>query len=149
MNLAIIVGRLAHTPELKALPSGLKIAEFSVATNYSVQNKETQQWEDRTDWHNVKVFGKRAETVAQYLKGGDQVVVRGSMKTDSYEDKNGGPKRYRSYILMDDFEFGAKNMKRDDRQGQDGHDQSGPTDADAPDTIEYPEDDINPEDIPF
>ena len=74
MNLAIIVGRLAHTPELKALPSGLKIAEFSVATNYSVQNKETQQWEDRTDWHNVKVFGKRAETVAQYLKGGDQVA---------------------------------------------------------------------------
>lgn len=154
MNIAIIAGRLAHTPTIKVLPSGFKVAEFSVATNYSTKNKETDQWEQKTDWHNVKVFGNRAETVTEYLRGGDQVIVEGSMKTDTYEDKEGN-KKSRSYILMNDFEFGAKNMKRDDRNEsiQGGE----PTKNEAPKgntfddyaPIAYPTEEINPDDIPF
>ena len=145
MNLAILVGRLVHTPELKALPSGVKVANMSLATNY-FYTKDGGEKVEGADWHNLTAYGKTAETMAQYLKGGDQIIVHGSIKTRSWDDKDGGAKRYRTEINVERFEFGAKNMKRDDRQHED---QSAPTDADAPDTVEYPEDDINPEDIPF
>lgn len=152
MNIAIVVGRLAHTPELKALPSGQKVANCSIATNY-VYKKDNGEKVEGTDWHNITAYGKTAETMAQWLKGGDQVIVHGSMKTRSWDDKDGGAKRYRTEIVVDRFEFGAKNMKRDDRNGSQSDDdkfnQFGKTDADATDTIEYPEEDINLEDIPF
>lgn len=149
MNLAIIVGRLAHTPEIKALPSGQKVANASVATNYFYKGKNDEKVEG-TDWHNIVAYGKTAETMAQWLKGGDQVIIHGAIKTRSWEDKDGGAKRYRTEILVDRFEFGAKNLKRDDRQEhpQDSGDQT----AHAPkqdDGVEYPTEDINPDDIPF
>lgn len=149
MNIAIVVGRLAHTPELKALPSGQKVANCSLATNY-VYKKDNGEKVEGTDWHNITAYGKTAETMAQYLKGGDQIIVHGSMKTRSWEDKDGGAKRFKTEIVVERFEFGAKNMKRDDRQSTDDQfNQIGKTDADSSDTIEYPEEDINLEDIPF
>lgn len=141
MNLVILVGRLAHTPELKALPSGLKVMNASLATNYFYKDKSDQKQEG-TDWHNLVAYGKTAETMAQYLKGGDQIIVHGSLKTKSWDDKDGGAKRYRTEVNVERFEFGAKNMKRDDRQGdQDSNENESGTD--------YPDEDINPDDIPF
>lgn len=150
MNLAIIVGRLAHTPELKALPSGQKVANASVATNYFYKDKNDQKQEG-TDWHNIVAYGKTAETMAQWLKGGDQVIIHGAIKTRSWEDKDGGAKRYRTEILVDRFEFGAKNMSRDDRQKhpEDNGDQRPKAEKPEDTGIEYPEEEINPDDIPF
>lgn len=146
MNKAILFGRLAHTPELKATPSGAKVATASLATNHVYYDKNKQKVEE-TDWHNLVIWGQTAETMAQWCKGGDQILVHGRIVTRSWEDKDGGPKRYRTEIIVERFEFGAKNMNRDDRQeapadkpeAQGGH----------PDLPEYPEEDINPEDIPF
>lgn len=144
MNLVILVGRLAHTPELKALPSGLKVMNASLATNYFYKDKSDQKQEG-TDWHNLVAYGKTAETMAQYLKGGDQIIVHGSLKTKSWDDKDGGAKRYRTEVNVERFEFGAKNMKRDDRQ--DGYDNQ--ENGDTEPSVDYPSDDINPDDIHF
>lgn len=150
MNIAILVGRLAHTPELKALPSGSKVANASLATNYFYKDKNDQKQEG-TDWHNLVAYGKTAETMAQWLKGGDQVIIHGAIKTRTWDGED-GKKRYRTEILVERFEFGAKNMKRDDRQEhpKDDGDQSDDREPSRKsDGIEYPEEDINPEDIPF
>lgn len=153
MNIAILCGRLAHTPELKALPSGQKVATMSLATNYFYKDQAGQN-QQGTDWHNLVAWGRTAENMAQYLKGGDQITVHGSIKTRSYDDKNGGPKRYRTEINIERFEFGAKNMNRDDRRDEgrddDGYNQDVQGQGyDGP--INTPSDngDINVDDIPF
>lgn len=145
MNLAILVGRLAHTPELKALPSGSKVANASLATNYFYKSKDGESQEG-TDWHNLVAYGKTAETMAQYLKGGDQIIVHGSMKTRSWEVEGEKGKRYKTEIIVERFEFGSKNMKRDDRQG--GKDENQDHDWDAVDRANE-SDDVDLEDIPF
>lgn len=143
----IVAGRLAHTPELKALPSGVKVATFSLAVN-RVWYDNNDQKQEQTDWHNCIAYGRIAENLAQYAEGGQVLLVEGRNHTTSWEDKNGGPKRYKTEILVATFQFGQKSQARADRKAAEaGHDQS-PKQEDI-DTIEYPEEDINPEDIPF
>jgi single-strand DNA-binding protein len=165
MNLVQLCGRLAHTPELKALPSGLKVAEMSVATNYSVKNKETEQWEQQTDWHSVKAFGRTAENMATYLRGGDQVIIQGKLKTHVWQKEGEATKRYNTSVIVDTFDFGAKNPKRDDHgqapvakttktPSQNLDEQwdnlQAPTKVEQyDDSIDYPQEEINAEDIPF
>lgn len=144
MNIAILCGRLAHTPELKATPSGAKVATASLATNNVYYNDQKEKVET-TDWHNLVAWNKTAETMAQYLKGGDQIMVHGRIVTRSWEDKDGGAKRYRTEIIVERFEFGAKNMKRDDRQDDGGANDFGEFDEPTVDVG----DEVNPDDIPF
>lgn len=148
LNKALIVGNLTRDPELRALPSGMQVASLSVATNRVWKDKNGAKQES-TDFHNVVVFGRQAETSAQYLKKGQQVMVEGRIQTRSWDDKGSGEKKYRTEIVADRVQFGSKPG------GFSGGAQSAP--AEAPkaskaasvDTIEYPEEDINPEDIPF
>lgn len=143
----IIAGRLAHTPELKALPSGVKVATFSLAVNRVWYDKQDQK-QEQTDWHNCIAYGKIAENLAQYAEGGQVLLVEGRNHTTSWEDKNGGSKRYKTEVLVGSFQFGQKSQARAERKAAEAdHDQS-PKQQDI-DTIEYPEEDINPEDIPF
>lgn len=145
LNKAIIIGNLTRDPEIKSLPSGVKVTSFSVATNRVWMKDGAKQ--EQTEFHNIVVFGRQAETSAQYLKKGQQVLIEGRIQTRSW-DGNDGQKRYRTEILAESVQFGS-------RPGGGSGSGSG-TAADAPqsqaeeiDTIEYPEDDINPEDIPF
>ena len=148
----MILGRLAHTPELKALPSGTKIASFSLASN-RVYKKDDQKVEE-TEWHNCVAFGKTAEILAQYAEGGQVLFVIGRNKTRSGEDKNGGSKRYATEVIVDEFQFGPKSQARAERKENEKH-AGGPDNQEVTgkgmdlDTIEYPEEDINPDDIPF
>ncbi len=149
LNKAMIIGNLTRDPEMKALPSGIKVCNFSVATNRVWFDKEKGKQEN-TDYHNVVVFGRTAETVAQYMKKGSSILVEGRMQTRSW-DADGG-KKYRTEIVADTVQFGP-------RAGAGGGSYAGtqnqaadePKEMKAPEleTIEYPEDDINPEDIPF
>jgi len=151
LNKALIVGNLTRDPELKALPSGMNVASFSVATNSVWRDKDGNKKED-TQFHNVVVFGRQAETSAQYLKKGQQVMVEGRIQTRSWDDKTSGEKKYRTEIVADRVQFGAK------AGGSNAGSVSGAPDVTAAsagakgpalDTIEYPSEDINPEDIPF
>jgi single-strand DNA-binding protein len=103
VNKAIILGNLGKDPELRFTPSGRAVARFPVATTerWTDQNKERQE---RTDWHNIVVWGKQAETCSQYLSKGRQVYVEGSIRTRSYDDKDGN-KRYVTEIVARDVRF--------------------------------------------
>lgn len=154
LNKALIVGNLTRDPELKALPSGMQVASLSVATNRVWKDKNGAKQES-TDFHNVVVFGRQAETSAQYLKKGQQVMVEGRIQTRSWDDKTSGEKKYRTEIVADRVQFGSKPGfgggagASDSSVGAGASPKGAGAKAAAVDTIEYPSEDINPEDIPF
>ncbi len=152
LNKAMVIGNLTRDPETKALPSGIKVCNFSVATNRTWKDKNGAKQES-ADFHNVVVFGRQAEIVQQYMKKGSSIMVEGRMQTRSW-DADGG-KKYRTEIIADRIQFGprAGGTGGGGNFGG-GQNQTNPQDSEsmkAPEleTIEYPEDDINPEDIPF
>lgn len=146
----IIAGRLVHTPELKALPSGMYVANFTLVTNKNWTDKQTGEKKESAEYHNCIAFGKTAETLGQYAEGGQVLLVEGKNQTSSWEDQNGGPKRYKTEVVVDTFQFGQKSQARQERQQQmDPENQE--VQSHEP-TIKYPdadELDINPDDIPF
>lgn len=140
LNRAIIAGNLTRDPELRALPSGQKVASFSIATNrfWKDQSGNRQQ---STDYHNIVVFGPQAETAAKYLEKGSQALVEGRMQTRSWEAP-GGEKKYRTEVIADRVQFGQ-------RPTSSSSDSGGTEAANSTDGTDYPDDDLNPEDIPF
>lgn len=107
LNKAQIIGNLTRDPEMKSLPNGNKITSFSVATNRVYKDSNGDKKEE-SEFHNVVVFGKQAETSAQYLKKGQQVYVEGRITTRSWDDKTSGEKKYRTEIIADAVQFGSK-----------------------------------------
>lgn len=148
LNKALLIGNLTRDPELKALPSGIQVGTFSIATNRVWKDKNGAKQES-VDYHNVVVFGRQAEISAQYLKKGSSVYVEGRMQTRSW-DAQDGTKKYRTEVVADRIQFGP-------RKDGGGAPSQGPSQtnsqesAEKPpiDTIEYPEEEINPDDIPF
>ncbi|KKQ35461.1 MAG: Single-stranded DNA-binding protein [Candidatus Nomurabacteria bacterium GW2011_GWB1_37_5] len=152
LNKAIIIGNLTRDPELKSLPSGMAVATFSLATNRVWKDKSGAKQES-TDYHNIVVFGRQAETSAQYLKKGAGALVEGRIQTRSWDDKATGQKKYRTEIVAERVQFGPKSGGAGfTPSGVEGKsEQNGPSKSEsAPiDTIEYPDEESNPEDIPF
>jgi len=154
INKALIYGNLTRDPEMKALPSGVSVTSFGVATNRTWKDKNGVKQES-VNFHNVVAFGKQAELVHQYLKKGSPIFVEGRIQTRSWDDKE-GKKQYRTEIVVENFQFGPKGGV-----SSGGDYSKGAGNATAPakgksapvaqelDTIEYPEEDINPDDIPF
>lgn len=153
LNKAIIIGNLTRDPELKALPSGIQVTSLSLATNRVWKDKAGAK-QEASDFHNVVVFGRQAETSAQYLKKGQQVMIEGRIQTRSWDDKATGEKKYRTEIVAESVQFGPKaggftGGANASSGGQNADTKSAPAKKDAVDTIDYPTEDINPEDIPF
>lgn len=147
----IIAGRLAHTPELKAMPSGMSVATFSLAVN-RVWYDANKQKQEKTEWHNCVAFGKTAETLGQYAEGGQVLLVEGRNETQSWEDKDTGKKMYKTQVIVESFQFGQKSAARAERKADDAsHDQTTNYKEKTVEYggIEYPNEDINPDDIPF
>lgn len=144
INKVILYGNLTRDPEMRALPSGMNVSSFSIATNRVYKDRDGNKKEE-VDYHNISVFGRQADIVSQYLKKGSGVFIEGRLHTRSWEKD--GQKQYRTEIIADRVQFGprtgggggnyAKNKGDDDQSAP-----SGPG-------IEYPKDDINPDDIPF
>ena len=128
---------------MKALPSGIKVSSFSVATNRVWKDKNGVKQES-VDYHNIVVFGKQAEIVSQYLKKGSSVLVEGRMQTRSWDDPT-GKKNYRTEVVADRIQLGPR------KDGVSSSPSSKPeaNEDNKIETIEYPDEDINPEDIPF
>lgn len=151
LNKALLYGNLTRDPEIRALPSGQQVATFGLATNRSFRNKEGQQ-QEQTEFHNIVAFGRTAEVMGQYLKKGRPVFIEGRIQTRSWEAD--GRKNYRTEIVVDNFQFGpqaggaAAGGNFSGGQTRAAEDQSQDT-ASGGDAIQYPEDEINPEDIPF
>ena len=150
LNKAIIIGNLTRDPEIKALPSGVTVATIGVATNRVWKDKNGAKQED-TQFHNVVVFGVQADNVGRYLKKGQSVMVEGRLQTRSWDGQD-GQKKYRTEIVADRVQFGPKGGA----PGAGGARQDVPEvtlDTEGADnelkSINYPEEKINPEDIPF
>jgi single-strand DNA-binding protein len=148
LNKAIVIGNLTRDPELRALPSGIKVCTFSLATNRVWKDKNGAKQES-ADYHNIVVFGRQAETVAQYMKKGNSMLVEGRMQTRSWDDKTSGEKKYRTEIVADRTQFGPKGTGTGPSGGSSSQASSAKASNEEMDSIEYPEEDINPEDIPF
>lgn len=147
LNKAIVIGNLTRDPELKALPSGITVTSFSLATNRVWKDKNGAKQES-ADYHNIVVFGRQAEIANQYLKKGASALVEGRMQTRSWDDAS-GKKNYRTEIIAERIQFGPRTGGAGPASFG-GQSQAPAEEQKAPlDTIEYPEEEINPEDIPF
>ncbi len=149
INKVILFGNLTRDPELKALPSGMNVVNFSIATNRVFRDREGKK-QEQTEFHNIVVFGRQADTVAQYMKKGSSVFIEGRLQTRSWDDKTSGEKKYRTEVVADRVQFGP-------RSGGNGSGGNGAKRGETSESeqqsggsgVEYPKDDINPDDIPF
>src|SRR4029079_19360335 len=88
VNKVILVGNLGRDAELRYTPGGAAVSKFSLATT-EVWNDKGGQRQERTEWHNIDLWGKQAESLSEYLVKGKQVYVEGRLQTDEYTDKEG------------------------------------------------------------
>jgi single-strand DNA-binding protein len=98
INKVIVIGNLGANPEVRALPSGQNVANFSLATTERFTDRNGAK-QERTDWHRIVAFGQLANTCERFLSKGRQVYVEGRLTTRQYEAKDGSGKRYRTEIV--------------------------------------------------
>lgn len=134
INKAILIGNLGQDPELKYLPNGDAVCNFSIATTEVWKDRDGNQ-QERTEWHNIATFRRLAEICGEYLRKGRQVYIEGRIQTRSWEDQN-GVKRYMTEIVANDMKMLGR---RDEEPG--GEHTSSPRERKPP----QPEDD----DLPF
>ena len=148
LNKVILIGNLTRDPELKAIPSGTKVCTFSLATNRVYKDKDGKK-QEMVEYHNVVVFARVAELVAQYLKKGSQAYVEGRLQTRSW-DQN-GEKKYRTEIVAETVQFGSRPTGGAPSTPAKAGEKSaaGSSAPAASESIEYPTEEINPDDIPF
>lgn len=155
LNKVFLYGNLTRDPELKALPSGTQVASFSIATNRTYKDKDGKK-QEQADFHNIVAFGRTAEVMSQYLSKGRPVFIEGRIQTRSWEGKDGS-KQYRTEIVVDNFQFGASGGGPAGG-GSSASSTNGAGKAPAKDEpqepaggagIQYPDEDIDPDDIPF
>jgi single-strand DNA-binding protein len=102
VNKVILLGNVGKDPEVKFLPSGAAVANFSIATSDRYKDK-AGEWQERTEWHNVAAFARTAEIVRDYVKKGSKLYVEGRLTTRSWDDKDTGKKVYRTEIMVNDL----------------------------------------------
>jgi len=145
INKAMVFGNLTRDPELRALPSGGQVCSFGLATN-RVYKKADGTKQEEVEFHNIVMFGKLAELCGQYLKKGSSAYIEGRIKTRSWENEGAG-KQYKTEIIADTVQFGPRPA------GQGAAPRGAESAPAAPavkeEAIDYPAEDINPDDIPF
>lgn len=151
LNKIFLYGNLTRDPEVRVFPSGGQLASFSIATNRIYRDKSGQR-QEATEFHNIIAFGRAAELIAQYMKKGRPIFVEGRIQTRSWESE--GQKKYRTEIVVENFQFGDGGNRNGD-----SHSNRSPTvESAVPENtstqqgegeIQYPSEEINPEDIPF
>jgi len=98
VNKVILIGNLGADPEMRYTTSGSAICTFNLATTESWTDKQTNEKQERTEWHRVKIFGRLAEIANEYLKKGRQVYIEGSIRTDKFTGKDGVEKYFTDII---------------------------------------------------
>ncbi len=150
LNKVFLIGNLTRDPELKALPTGTKVASIALATNRTWKDVNGSK-KEAVEYHNVVAFAKQAEVIAQYCKKGSSFYIEGRLQTRSW-DANDGTKKYRTEIVLESFQFGPKGggSSTSTATGSVGDGEAPQGDAKPDlDTIEYPDEERNLEDIPF
>jgi single-strand DNA-binding protein len=143
VNKVILIGRLGKNPEMRYTPSGLAVATFSLATNHSVKDQEGN-FIEKTEWHNIVTYSKRAEFAGEYLEKGRQVYIEGRIQTRSWEDQN-GQKRYMTEIICNDLQLLSGRPSTGEESTEDlpeKSDEMPEEKSDQEQTTDQPEDDL-------
>ena len=146
VNKVILVGNLGKDPELRTTNSGSPVCNFSIATTERWKNNESGNWEERTEWHNIVVWGRQAENCNQYLTKGSPVFIEGRLQTRSWEDKD-GKKRYTTEVVALTVKF--LGSRRDAGTSVPTEAYSGSAAKKVAPAPESPPDFNEEEDIPF
>jgi single-strand DNA-binding protein len=120
VNKVIVVGNLGRDAEMRYTPNGAAVAHFSIATT-EVWNDKSGQRQERTEWHNVDLWGKQAESLSEYLVKGKQVYVEGRLQTDEYTDKDGN-ERKATKVRAERVVLLGGGARRDAADGSESHD---------------------------
>ncbi len=115
LNKVMLIGNLGKDPEVRYTPSGQAVASFSLATSEKFKSK-SGEWEERTEWHNITLWGKLAEIAGEYLSKGKTVYIEGRLQTRKWQDKNGND-RYTTDIVGDKMQMLSP---MGERRGSDG-----------------------------
>lgn len=140
LNKVQLIGRITQDLELKTTQTGRNVLSFSVATNRTWKDDKGEK-QERTDFHNIVSWGKQAETIAQYFIKGQEIYCEGRLETRTWEGED-GKKNYRTEVMLEKFEFGQKPKGAENTNAHKGYDE--PENA-----VAYPEEEIDPDDIPF
>jgi single-strand DNA-binding protein len=104
INKVILIGHLGADPETRAMPSGMTVANLRLATTESWKDKQSGESQERTEWHNVALFGRLGEIAAEYLRKGSQVYIEGRLRTRKWQDKEGRD-RYSTEIVGNEMQM--------------------------------------------
>ena len=104
INKVILIGNLGQDPDTRYMPSGGAVTNLRVATNESWKDKQTGEQKERTEWHNVAMFGRLAEIAAEYLRKGSQVYVEGRLQTRKWQDRDGND-RYTTEVVANEMQM--------------------------------------------
>jgi single-strand DNA-binding protein len=104
VNKVILIGHLGADPESRAMPSGMQVANLRLATTESWKDKASGEQQERTEWHNVALFGRLGEIAAEYLRKGSQVYIEGRLRTRKWQDKEGRD-RYTTEIVGSEMQM--------------------------------------------
>ena len=118
VNKVILVGNLGQDPESRFTPQGTAVTNLSVATNETWKNQNGES-QDKTEWHRIVMYGKMAETAAEYMKKGQMVYVEGRLETNEWEDQN-QVKRKTTLVRCDNFTMlGRRQMQSQETASND------------------------------
>ena len=160
VNKVTLLGNVGKDPEIRSTPSGVMVASFGLATSARFQDAQGN-WQDRTEWHNLKAFKRTAEIVRDYVKKGSKLYIEGKISTNSWDDKETGVKKYRTEILVNELVLlsgreegsggasaGGYNRPASTSSSSASFDQRLPAAAAAPDDYAQ-QAEISDDDIPF
>jgi single-strand DNA-binding protein len=146
INKVILVGNIGTKPEVKYSSNGSAIANLSVATSETWNDKNSGEKQEKTEWHRVSLYGKLAEIAGQYLDRGSKVYVEGKLQTRKWQDKD-GQDRYTTEIVVSGY--GGTLQMLDRREGMATRSQSAPSNNMSNDTVEVADNSGFEDDIPF
>lgn len=144
LNKVMLIGNVGKDPEVKFLPSGSAVANFTLATSERFKDK-SGEFQERTEWHNLVAYQRLAEIIRDYVKKGSKVYVEGRIQTRSWDDQQSGQKRYRTEIVVGELLLlsgrGEGGESGGSRQGG-SYDQRTPAHDDLMQSAEITDDDI-------
>jgi single-strand DNA-binding protein len=146
INKVILVGNIGAKPEVKYSSNGSAIANLSVATSETWNDKNSGEKQEKTEWHRVSLYGKLAEIAGQYLDRGSKVYVEGKLQTRKWQDQS-GQDRYTTEIVVSGY--GGTLQMLDRREGMATGGQSAPSNNMSNDTVEVADNSGFEDDIPF
>ncbi|MDD2851631.1 MAG: single-stranded DNA-binding protein [Desulfuromonadaceae bacterium] len=138
LNKVMLIGNLGKDPEVRFTSSGQAVASFSLATSEKFKGKNGE-WEERTEWHNITLWGKLAEIAGEYLTKGKTIFLEGRLQTRKWQDKSGND-RYTTDVVGDKMQMLSPKGERS------GSDASASSRSSSPHIEEPP---FQDDDIPF